>query len=158
MTSTAGPRPLGPARGKCNARSGGDSSGSPCRRSRVAQLAWRVSAPQLPRAQRPACTLPSSRKTGGLGERYALLPLVISRRDPCRRRRGGRPPLSPGAARTARSRAARPPRGASHSSDLTLVGGEPAQVSLDTTMFGNFEVMSFADSAILTASLRAIAR
>ena len=43
-------------------------------------------------------------------------------------------------------------------SDLTLIGGEPAQVSFDTTMFGNFEVMSLADSAILTASLRAIAR
>src|SRR3989454_1578519 len=32
------------------------------------------------------------------------------------------------------------------------------QVSFDTTMFGNFEVMSLADSAILTASRRAIAR
>src|SRR6266705_2674439 len=31
------------------------------------------------------------------------------------------------------------------------------QVFLDTTMFGNFEVMSLADSAILTASLRPIA-
>jgi len=51
-----------------------------------------------------------------------------------------------------------PPPLDAHLSDLTLIGGEPVQVSFDTTMFGNFEVMSLADSAILTASLRAIAR
>ena len=44
-----------------------------------------------------------------------------------------------------------------------LVGGLAdlvgfAQVFLETTMFGNFEVMSLADSAIFTASLRPIAR
>jgi len=33
-----------------------------------------------------------------------------------------------------------------------------AQVFLETTMFGNFAVMSLADSPILTASLRPIAR
>ena len=32
------------------------------------------------------------------------------------------------------------------------------QVFLETTMFGNFAVMSLADSPILTASLRPIAR
>src|SRR5882762_10884055 len=43
-----------------------------------------------------------------------------------------------------------------HSADplvrLDAHGRRVSQVSLDTTMFGNFEVMSLADSAILTAS------
>jgi hypothetical protein len=45
-----------------------------------------------------------------------------------------------------------------HLSDLMLIGARPVQVFLETTMFGNFEVMSLADSAIFTASLRPIAR